>query len=58
MLVQGLPGKRRADARRRSRWQRLMDDPRRHSLVVCLMRDKHWSYEQISAHIRAEWPSP
>ena len=32
--------------------------PRRCSLVVCSMRDKHWSYEQISAHIRAEWPSP
>lgn len=34
-----------------------MDDPERRSLVVRLMRDEHWSPEQISARIGIERPA-
>jgi IS30 family transposase len=49
---------RRADARRlRCRRPRLMDDPERRALVVELMRDEHWSPEEISGRIAMEHPS-
>lgn len=47
----------RADERRlRCRRPRLMDDPERRALVVGLMRDEHWSPEQISGRIAMERP--
>jgi hypothetical protein len=46
-----------ADERRlRCRRPRLMDDPERRALVVGLMRDEHWSPEQISGRIAMERP--
>lgn len=48
---------RKADRRRlRCRRPRLMDEPERRSLVVRLMRDEHWSPEEISGRISEERP--
>lgn len=47
----------KADRRRlRCRRPRLMDEPERRSLVVRLMRDEHWSPEEISGRISEERP--
>ena len=48
---------RKADRRRLAcRRPRLMDEPERRSLVVRLMRDEHWSPEEISGRISEERP--
>ncbi|WP_199589550.1 IS30 family transposase, partial [Olsenella sp. AM30-3LB] len=48
---------RKADRRRlRCRRPRLMDEPERRSLAVRLMRDEHWSPEEISGRIPEERP--
>lgn len=48
----------RADARRLAcRRPRALDDPARRSLVASLIRDRHWSPEQVAGRMRAEAPS-
>lgn len=48
---------RKADGRRlRCRRPRLMDEPERRSPAVGLMRDEHWSPEEISGRISEERP--
>ena len=48
----------RADARRLAcRRPRALGDPARRSLVASLIRDRHWSPEQVAGRMRAEAPS-
>ena len=48
----------RADARRLAcRRARALGDPARRSLVASLIRDRHWSPEQVAGRMRAEAPS-